>query len=380
MVTSGQLSHAGRMVFTELRPPIMASASLSQDSVSVDISPKLIQISEIAPLARQESIEDVSKAGEHQVLMNGDHQEAEEVTDQELRHVVIVKESPASDVISAGSRPPPDVKVQISPPPAQPSSVHTKVEESPINEPIVIVKHKAQVLHPSENDEFVLEKLLESDGTESNAESSRQPRPTSEEGEEPESDDRRIKYSAAKKLSQDLIVTVENTPDDELKVTEKLPEVLLVAEQLPERLKTGKNILARSASKEVDNKEKDPTAPLYESSEMDDGGSTLTIGRADTIAEVTDGLQVEAGGQQPRREAGARVKTVRHEVALENESSCISPFFVGLYSSLGGLIIIMIGLNFWFGFHLLFFVGLLAVIALFGCILTEFNDFHNEPD
>ena len=377
MVTSGHqwsAQHAGRMVFTELRPPIMASASLSQDSVSVDISPKLIQISENAPLARQESIEDESKAGEHQVLMNGDHHEAEE-----LRHVVIVKESPASDVISAGSRPAPDVKVQISPAPARPS-VHTKVEESPINEPIVIVKHKAQVLQPSENDESVLEKLLESDGTESNAESSRQPRPTPEEGEEADIDDRRIKYSAAKKLSQDLIVTVENAPDDELKVTEKLPEVLLVAEQLPERLKTGKNILARSASKETDNKEKEPTAPLYESSEMDDGGSTLTIGRADTIAEVTDGLQVEAGGQQPQREAGARVKTVRHEVALENESSCISPFFVGLYSSLGGLIIIMIGLNFWFGFHLLFFVGLLAVIALFGCILTEFNDFHNEPD
>ena len=366
-------------MFTELRAPSMASASLSQDSVSVDISPKLLQISENAPLARQECLEDMSQAGEHQILMNGDHHE--EVVDQELRHVVIVKESPASDVISAGagSRPTPDVKVQISPPPAQPS-VHTKVEESPINEPIVIVKHKAQVLQPSENDESVLEKLLESDGTESNAESSRQPRPTSVEGEEVDIDDRRIKYSAAKKLSQDLIVTVENTPDDELKVTEKLPEVLLVAEQLPERLKTGKNILARSASKEVDNKEKDPTAPLYESSEMDDGGSTLTIGRADTIAEVTDGLQVEAGGQQPRREAGARVKTVRHEVALENESSCISPFFVGLYSSLGGLIIIMIGLNFWFGFHLLFFVGLLAVIALFGCILTEFNDFHNEPD
>ena len=368
------------MVFTEeLRAPIMASSTVSQDSVSVDISPKLLQISENAPLARQESLEDMSKAGEHLVLMNGDHHE-DDVVDQELRHVVIVKESPASDVISAGSsRPPPDVKVQISPGPAQPK-VHTKVEESPINEPIVIVKHKVQVLQPSDNDESVLEKLLESDGTESNAESSRQPRPSPEEAEEADIDDRRIKYTAAKKLSQDLIVTVDNPPDDELKVTEKLPEVLLVAEQLPERLKTGKNILARSGSKETDNKEKDPTAPPYESSEMDDGGSTLTIGRADTIAEVTDGLQIEAGGQQPQREAGARVKTVRHEVALENESSCISPFFVGLYSSLGGLIIIMIGLNFWFGFHLLFFVGLLAVIALFGCILTEFNDFHNEPD
>ena len=91
-------------------------------------------------------------------------------------------------------------------------------------------------------------------------------------------------------------------------------------------------------------------------------------------------MEPARGQQRPRREAEARVKTVRHEVALENESSCISPFFVGLYSSLGGLIIIMIGLNFWFGFHLLFFIGLLAVIALFGCILTEFNDFHNEPD
>ena len=355
-------------------------ASASQDSVSVDIGPKLIQISEDAPLARQESLEDMSRAGEHQVLMNGDHHEAEDVVDQELRHVVIVKESPASEVVTAGagSRPAPDVKVQISLP--QP-----RVAESPVNEPIVIVKHKAQVLqqseHESEHDESVLEKLLESDAPESNGETARQGRPAMDEGEESvDIDERRIKYSAAKKLSQDLIVTVENAPDDELKVTEKLPEVLLVAEQLPERLKTGKNILARSASKE-DNKEKDPTAPPYESSEMDDGGSTLTIGRADTITEVTDGLQVEAGGQQrPRREAEARVKTVRHEVALENESSCISPFFVGLYSSLGGLIIIMIGLNFWFGFHLLFFIGLLAVIALFGCILTEFNDFHNEPD
>ena len=357
-------------MFTEVRESMMASSS--QDSVSVHISPKLIQISEDAPLARQESLEDMSKAGEHQVLMNGDHHEAEDVVDQELRHVVIVKESPEVVSAGAGSRPPPDVRVQISLP--QPTT-QTKVEESPINEPIVIVKHKAQVLQPSENDESVLEKLLESDGTESNAESSRLAQAEGEESVDIE--DRRIKYSAAKKLSQDLIVTVENAPDDELKVTEKLPEVLLVAEQLPERLKTGKNILARSASKE-DNKEKDPTAPPYESSEMDDGGSTLTIGRADTITEVTDGLQGEAGRQQ--REAEPRVKTVRHEVALENESSCISPFFVGLYSSLGGLIIIMIGLNFWFGFHLLFFIGLLAVIALFGCILTEFNDFHNEPD
>ena len=354
-------------------------ASSSQDSVSVHVSPKLIQISEDAPLARQESLEDMSKAGEHQVLMNGDHHEAEDVVDQELRHVVIVKESPACEVISAGagSRPPPDVRVQISLP--QPTT-QTKVEESPINEPIVIVKHKAQVLQPSENDESVLEKLLESDGTESNAESSRLAQAEGEESVDIE--DRRIKYSAAKKLSQDLIVTVENAPDDELKVTEKLPEVLLVAEQLPERLKTGKNILSRSETSKEDNKEKDPTAPPYESSEMDDGGSTLTFGRTDTITEVTDGLQVEArpeaGGEQPRSEA--RVKTVRHEVALENETSCLSPFFVGLYSSLGVLIIIMIGLNFWFGFHLLFFVGLLAVIALFGCILTEFNDFHNEPD
>ena len=50
-------------------------------------------------------------------------------------------------------------------------------------------------------------------------------------------------------------MTVENTPDEELKLTEKLPEVLLVAEQLPERLKAAKNILARAESRE-----KEPTA------------------------------------------------------------------------------------------------------------------------
>ena len=370
------------MVFTELREPVMARSSLGQDSVSVEINPKL-SLSENAPLAKQESLEDMSRAGEHHVLINGDHEEpGEDVVEEELQHVVIVRESPASEVTvaGAGSVPHSD-KVQISLSPAQPK-VHTKLEESPINETIVLVKHKVQVLQPSETDESVLEKLLESD-TGTDVESARG-RAGQRAGQgEAESGDRKIKYSAAKKLSQDLIVTLENAPDDELKVTEKLPEVLLVAEQLPERLKTGKNILARSLSKE-DNKEKDPTAPPYESSELDDGGSTLTIGRADTIAEVTDGLQVEArpeeAEERSRREVSSKVKTVRHEVALQDETSCISPFFVGLYTSLGGLIIIMIGLNFWFGFHLLFFIGLLAVIALFGCILTEFNDFHNEPD
>ena len=170
------------------------------------------------------------------------------------------------------------------------------------------------------------------------------------------------------KDSHDIIVTVEPNPEEELKVTEKLPEVLLVAEQLPVRLKAAKNILARSTSKE-----KEPTAPPYESSEIDDAGSTLTIGRADTVTELTEILQTENGL------TGSTEVDFKTTPASESET-CISPFFIGIYSFLAVLIVIMIGLNFWFGFQLLFFIGLLAVIALFACVLTEFNDFHNEPD
>ena len=235
----------------------------------------------------------------------------------------------------------------------------------------VSVRHKAQVLHGAKDDESVLEKLLESDGSESNIDSSRGKRPSEEAEDSVDFLDKKVKYSSAKHLSQDLIVTLENIPDEDLKVTEKLPEVLLVAEQLPERLR--KNVLVKTPTRE-----KDPLAPCYESSELGDEGSTLTIGRTDTIQEVHEVLQIEPD-PEPRPKKIVNIVKKAPE-AVPHESSCISPFFVAVYSGLGALIIIMIGLNFWFGFHLLFFVGLLAVIALFACILTEFNDFHNEPD
>ena len=240
------------MMVMQVREPMMSSSGARSDSVSVEINPKLINIKENAPLAKQESLEDMLKH-EAQILMNGDaHAHETDEVEEELKNIVIVKETVKNEVtvVSSGSQDsvskPQEVKVQIQTPSQilsqgsyQVVAPHKKIDESPINEPIVIVRHKAQVLQGDfpqrdsvphrDSDESVLEKLLESDGSESHIDSSRA-RDVAEadvDNEEVIVDvaDKRIKYSAAKKLSQDLIVTVENIPDEDLKVTEKLPEV-----------------------------------------------------------------------------------------------------------------------------------------------------------
>ena len=356
----------------------MVTTSPGQDTALIAAT---IATKQAAPLASQESLEEAGRAGA-QLLLNGEggHEaeaaeaELEEVY-RELQTVVVVRET------GAGAAPAV---------PAQLTAASPLAEQSPVAGAGAVIVTSAQVLpRPllagagrdtaagagAGAEEALLEKLLESDGPDSREDSSRCKSQAEETEDNDDVDDKKVRYSTAKNLSQDLIVTVENSPDEDLVVTERLPEVLLVAEQLPERLKTGRNILAHAQSRE-----KEPSAPPYESSDLTDltdGGSTLTLGRADTAAEDSS----LAAPSTAQLTAAPRHKRVRHEVALrEADTSCISPFFVGVYSSLGVLIIIMIGLNFWFGFHLLFFIGLLAVIALFACILTEFNDFHNEPD
>ena len=296
----------------------------------------------------------------HSPLVNGDLElsyEAEE-DEESLPEPTADCEVSSIERLSPLSR---EVKIEIS--------GETNIDQSLVTEPITLVKHKAQVLqephHPTDHsgETFPESNRLQTKDVP-------QWRGLEEENcnENNDSAARKRSNFSVNKDSHDIIVTVETNPEEELKVTEKLPEVLLVAEQLPVRLKAAKNILARSTSKE-----KEPTAPPYESSENDDAGSTLTIGRADTVTELTEILQTENRLTAPTE---VDFKTTP---ASESEA-CISPFFIGIYSFLAVLIVIMIGLNFWFGFHLLFFIGLLAVIALFSCVLTEFNDFHNEPD
>ena len=346
---------------------------------------KVQLLAEKAPLADQESLEEEEEGNS---LTNGNSEHVDEGAEEEdpdqLQHIVVVKGlsglSAECEVSSIDCQNPlnksKEIKVQISQ-----GAKHKNIEESPINQPIII-QHRAQVLQdPGEQgDVTALEKLPENSETPHSFMDPSRSYSIESELSSDENNDQFIKrnnYSVQKKVSQDLIVTVETTPDQELKVTEKLPEVLLVAEQLPRKLRAAKNILASESSKE-----KEPTAPPYESSELDEGcsDSTLTVGRADTVAEVADILTAETGrvGSEDRVDYKVEYKP-RPSTASDNES-CISPFFIGIYSFLGVLIVIMIGLNFWFGFHLLFFIGLLAVIALFSCVLTEFNDFHNEPD
>ena len=365
----------------------MVTTSPGQDTALIAAT---IATKQAAPLASQESLEEAGRAGS-QLLLNGEggHEaeaaeaELEEVY-RELQTVVVVRET------GAGAAP--AVPAQLTA--ASPRARVAGAEQSPVAGAGAVIVTSAQVLPRPQlpgagrdtaagagagAEEALLEKLLESDGPDSRGDSSRCKSQAEETEDNDDVDDKKVRYSTAKNLSQDLIVTVENSPDEDLVVTERLPEVLLVAEQLPERLKTGRNILAHAQSRE-----KEPSAPPYESSDLTDltdGGSTLTLGRADTAAEDSSLAAPSTAQLTAASTAAPRHKRVRHEVALrEADTSCISPFFVGVYSSLGVLIIIMIGLNFWFGFHLLFFIGLLAVIALFACILTEFNDFHNEPD
>lgn len=358
----------------------MAAQKSRSDSVALDMNQKQLLLAENAPLAKQESLEEEEKViniteDKLHNLVNGDvelsYEGEEDEESNNLHQIVVIPEADAEcEVSSIRSLKPQshscEIKGQMST-----ETKHTNIHESPVNEPIILVKHKAQVLQDPVDltDNSALEKFQEFHKLQPNDVPHR--RGSEEENYNDPSTLKRSNFSINKD-SPDLIVTVENNPDEELKVTEKLPEVLLVAEQLPERLKAAKNILARASSKE-----KEPTAPPYESSEIDDAGSTLTLGRGDTVTELTEILQTETGllgSSEDRVDFKTRTRT-----ASENES-CISPFFIGIYSFLAVLIVIMIGLNFWFGFHLLFFIGLLAVIALFSCVLTEFNDFHNEPD
>ena len=112
-----------------------------------------------------------------------------------------------------------------------------------------------------------------------------------------------------------------------------------------------------------------------EEPDVDDGGSTLTIGRTETLSKQSEAndiqhVEMDPESLQPRK----RRKQHREEDISE---SCISPFFIVVYVFLGCLIVILIGANFWFGFHLLLLIALLAVIALLVLLLTEFSEFHN---
>ena len=360
-------------VATEVRETIAGKNSRS-DSVTVDMNQKHLLLAENAPLAKQESFEEeemVININEDKLHnpMNGDQELSYEVNEEP--QIVVIPEATAEFEVSSIDSPKPlpdsrEIKVQISE-----GTNHKNIYESPVNEPIILLKHKAQVLQePLDKTDHSAQETFQPNDVPHSHKKGIEKENCNENNDQ--STLKRSNFSTNKDWS-DLIVTVENTPDEELLVTEKLPEVLLVAEQLPERLKAAKNILAREPSKE-----KEPTAPPYESSEIDDAGSTLTIGRGDTaVTDLTEILQTETAHLRPSEDrVGSKT---RRSTASENES-CISPFFIGIYSFLGVLIVIMIGLNFWFGFHLLFFIGLLAVIALFSCVLTEFNDFHNEPD
>ena len=310
---------------------------------------------ENAPLATEESLEEEEEAAEKEeedvkILVieniynetNGSLEIEVEKDEDEPQHIVVTECEVASIACS---------KPQKSPPVKQIDIVKCQSFET------IMIEHKAQVLKESSLDDLKTSQENNTSRTESDDSSEIHHLFTTS-------------CSVDKKISQDLIITVENTPDHQLKLTEKLPEVLLVAEQLPVRLKAAKNILKMSS------KEKEPTAPPYDSLEMEDVGSILTIDRADRATEVAE----------VREEETEKVSSIEDKFDLKrrpvtsNNESCISPFFIGIYSFLGVLIVMMIGLNFLFGFHLLFFLGLLAVIALFSCVLTEFNDFHNEPD
>ena len=317
------------------------------NSVTVDINPNFT--TENAPLAMQESLEEEEEE-EEDVNISSD--KFHNVTNGS---VVVELEDELQQIVVADVDPEWEV-----------SSLHNSVivEHCPSVEPIMI-EHKVQVLQ----DGSVLEKEL---GELETSQEDNFSRTESENFSEINQLFNASDCTVDKKLSEDLMITVESCPNQQLKVTEKLPEVLLVAEQLPVRLKAAKNILRLSS------KEKEPTAPPYESLELEDGGSNLTIGRPHTATEPAGLLGTETG-KVPSIEDRVDFKA-RPVTSASNNESCISPFFIGIYSFLGVLIVIMIGLNFLFGFHLLFFLGLLAVIALFSCVLTEFNDFHNEPD
>ena len=185
----------------------------------------------------------------------------------------------------------------------------------------------------------------------------------------------KFRLEASRQLSIDLLERKDHQPQD-LVVTEKLPEVLLVAEQLPEHLPAATNILSVQQSKELKREE---STYLNENindqdEDFDDGGSTLTIGRKETQSDIQDVL--------PKDDEREEKQSIRHSNPVWSEEndineSCLSPFFLVLYILLGWLIIILLGLNFWFGFNLILLISLFAVIAFLLLVLTEFTEFHN---
>ena len=302
------------------RPPpgSMVTTSPGQDTALIADT---LATKQAAPLASQESLEEAGRAGS-QLLLNGagghEAEDAEAELEEvyaELQTVVVVRET------GAGAAP--AVPAQLTA-----ASPRAGAEQSPVAGAGAVIVTSAQVLPRPQlpgagrdtaagagagAEEALLEKLLQSDGPDSREDSSRCKSQTEETEDNDDVDDKKVRYSTAKNLSQDLIVTVENSPEEDLVVTERLPEVLLVAEQLPERLKTGRNILAHAQSRE-----KEPSAPPYESSDLTDltdGGSTLTLGRADTAAEDSSLAAPSTAQLTAASTAAPRHKRVRHEVS-----------------------------------------------------------------
>ena len=219
----------------------------SEAKEEIEAMSKTQLLAEKAPLADQESLEEEEEGTN---LTNGNSEHVDEGTDEEdpdhLQQIVVVTQclSAECEVSSIDCQNPlnksKEIKVQISQ-----GAKHRNIEESPIKEPIII-EHRAQVLQdPGEQgDVTALEKLPENSETpHSMMDPSRSYSIESELSSDENNDQfiRRNNYSVEKKVSQDLIITVENTPDQELKVTERLPEVLLVAEQLPTYQRGGRN-------------------------------------------------------------------------------------------------------------------------------------------
>ena len=292
----------------------MVTTSPGQDTALIADT---LATKQAAPLASQESLEEAGRAGS-QLLLNGagghEAEDAEAELEEvyaELQTVVVVRET--------GAGVGPAVPAQLTA-----ASPRAGAEQSPVAGAVIVTS--AQVLPRPQlpgagrdtaagagAEEALLEKLLQSDGPDSREDSSRCKSQAEETEDNDDVDDKKMRYSTTKNLSQDLIVTVENSPDEDLVVTERLPEVLLVAEQLPERLKTGRNILAHAQSRE-----KEPSAPPYESSDLTDltdGGSTLTLGRADTAAEDSSLAAPSTAQLTAASTAEPRHKRVRHEVS-----------------------------------------------------------------
>ena len=252
-------------------------------------------------------------------------------------------------------------------------------DESPINEPIKIIEHKAQVLPEPIYDysHIIPNKNIESSPNKSDD--------IFGDKEQPQNNEISVEGSPMKirnTIPQELLVNIEHV-QQELVITNKLPEVLIVAEKLPEHLPVAKNILSvsssRTSSKEQIIHQEELLGQNEEEDTVDDGGSTLTIGgRRSTYSKQSDVDDIiEVVDKEETKQGSKRIDSAKYKDEDVNES-CISPFFHIIYICLGILIISLIGLNFWFGFHLLFLIALLSVIGLLILVLTEFSEFHAE--